>query len=62
MTCPFDFLLDFEGWFAYHKCIHFDKLTPDQARRNVTFAKYGWVLVNGLKYGMWTHNGTNAKN
>ena len=54
-SCPFDFLTDFDGWFHWQKCVHFDSLTHEQATTNVKAAKGGWVLIDGMKYGGWTY-------
>jgi hypothetical protein len=54
--CPYDFLTDFDNWFAWHKFVHFDKLTPEQATTNVTMMNRGWGLSKGFNYGMWQYS------
>lgn len=54
-VCPFDFLTDFDAWFYWQRCIHFDRLTSTQASLNVRFRKGGWVLCEGMTYGGWTY-------
>ncbi len=51
--CPYDFLKDFDRWFRWHRFIHFDGLTEEQATRNIEFERHGWVLVSVCRYGGW---------
>mgnify|MGYP000906087452 CR=1 FL=1 len=59
-NCPYDFMHQHEDWFYWHKCILFDKLTPEQATNNVKFKKNGWKLLDGMKYGGWTPDRENS--
>ncbi len=51
--CPYDLLTEFEDWFEWHRLVHVDKFTREQASINMTATKSGWVLVKPGKYGMW---------
>jgi hypothetical protein len=52
-NCPYNFMTQNDEWFYWHKCVMFDKLTPEQATTNVHFNKNGWKLIDGMKYGGW---------
>ncbi len=53
VTCPYHFFDEFDDWFYFWECIHYHKLTPEQARLNVGFRRSGWRLAKGFVFGMW---------
>jgi len=53
MICPYDFLTEFDSWFAWWKCIHLNGLSDLQATVNVQFANRGWKLNDEFKYSGW---------
>lgn len=57
MTNPFNFLTDFDRWFYYEKCIHFEKLDPKIAETDTRACCGGWErchpVENGRHSGGW---------
>ena len=51
--CPFDFMRQFNSWFAYQRDRRLHKLTHEQACLNVRMENCGWSLLDGMPYGGW---------
>lgn len=55
LTCPFDFLSEFDDWWYWHECVIYWKTSEDLASKNVWFRRSGWVPVNNdPASGGWT--------
>lgn len=55
ISCPYNFLNDFDRWWRWHVCVEHDKLSPQQATENVIMHDAGWRLIEGHKHGGWTY-------